>query len=378
MCKLLNAGQLNREFIKLINQCDEFYMMVAWATDECPAFKALMSNAIKIKKAVVGLDFNHTSPNFIQKAMKKNAHIRFACESKGVFHPKIYIFKNKKNRKISVIIGSSNFTRGGLNTNYEFSMLLQMKSSDTALIELIQKVNEKYKEARRMGKKELKNYEKQYEKNRKTFKKIKKYECKGSVDGIGMGWKEIKRMIECDGVHSLKDCITILKKSKEMLRKGFNNLDENEKGLFVGKYRWDDDKTDWHCFGDMRRVLPKSFSKWGYIGKALDSIPNFGEVVEKNHYEKFFKILDRGVKIEKGISFASRLLCFKRPDVFVSVTSTNRTRLRELFDMNIGTREEYWRFIQELQTSKWYCEAPKKNKWYRYRIALLDAIAYRP
>lgn len=193
-----------------------------------------------------------------------------------------------------------------------------------------------------------------------------------------MEWNDIKkRMIECSGVNRRNECFAILQNAEKMLRKGFNNLEEIEKSLFVGKNRWDE-KTDWYCFGDMRRVLPKSFSKWDYIGKALDCIPNFGKNVEREHYEKFFKFLDRGVKIKKGISFASRLLCFKRPDVFVSVTSTNITRLRELFRMKIGTREEYWQFIQELQTSKWYCNAPKNHQWYRYRIALLDVVTYDP
>ena len=374
MNKLLNAVQLNREFIKLINQCDEYYMMVAWATDECPAFKALMKNAVKIKRAIVGLDFNHTSPKFIRNAMKKNTHIRFICESKCVFHPKLYILINNRDRKSAVIIGSSNFTKGGLGKNYEISLLIPWKYKDALLMKLIQMVNEKYKEAHRMSEAKIMKYEEQYKEHRNF---VKKTEYKEDLNGFDMGWNDMKRMIERNDVHPLEDCITILDKATKMLRKGFNNLDENEKGFFVGKNRWDE-KTDWYCFGDMRRVLPKSFCKWDYIGKALDCIPSFGKVVEREHFEKFFIFLDRGVKIEKGISFASRLLCFKRPDFFVSVTSTNIKRLRELFGMKIGTREEYWQFVQELQTSKWYSDAPRNYKWYRYRMALLDVVAYNP
>ena len=89
--ELLNASQIYDKFTKLIKECDEFYMMVAWATHKCSAYRVLVGNVDKIKKAVVGLDFSQTSPEFIRKFSKNNAHVRFfTSENKGVYHPKLY------------------------------------------------------------------------------------------------------------------------------------------------------------------------------------------------------------------------------------------------------------------------------------------------
>jgi hypothetical protein len=126
----------------------------------------------------------------------------------------------------------------------------------------------------------------------------------------------------------------------------------------------------------MRRVLRRTFDKWNDIGRALDCIPPQGHTIEKKHYENFFWLLDKSVQIKKGISFASRLLCLKRPDVFVSVTKTNRPKLTELFGKNITTRESYWAFIENVQKSKWYQEAPRSDKLFHCRMALLDVVSY--
>ena len=76
---------------------------------------------------IAGLDFKTTDPKammyFIQLS-KENKNVHIYCygdrdENKTdiVFHPKIYLFKNAK--QMSSVIGSSNMTAGGLESNFE-------------------------------------------------------------------------------------------------------------------------------------------------------------------------------------------------------------------------------------------------------------------
>lgn len=76
---------------------------------------------------IAGLDFKTTDPKamlYFINLSKENKNVHIYCygdrdENKTdiVFHPKIYLFKNRK--ETSAIIGSSNMTAGGLESNFE-------------------------------------------------------------------------------------------------------------------------------------------------------------------------------------------------------------------------------------------------------------------
>ena len=57
----------------------------------------------------------------------KNATIHVYHESGRTFHPKIYLFDNQECEKALLIIGSSNWSRGGLATNVEGNILLHLE-----------------------------------------------------------------------------------------------------------------------------------------------------------------------------------------------------------------------------------------------------------
>lgn len=82
---------------------------------------------------IVGLDFKTTdykALNELEKIKRENETFKYYCfGDKGdnynslIFHPKIYLF-NSKNKYTSVV-GSSNFTGGGLSTNFEVNTVFQ-------------------------------------------------------------------------------------------------------------------------------------------------------------------------------------------------------------------------------------------------------------
>ena len=81
---------------------------------------------------IVGLDFKTTDPKsmkfFIDLKKKYKSQLSFFCygdkninKTSIVFHPKIYLFENEK-EKVS-IIGSTNLTKGGLLSNFEVNTI---------------------------------------------------------------------------------------------------------------------------------------------------------------------------------------------------------------------------------------------------------------
>ena len=82
---------------------------------------------------IVGLDFKTTdykALNELEKIKSENKTFKYYCfGDKGenynslIFHPKIYLFHSKN--KYTSIVGSSNFTAGGLSTNFEVNTIFQ-------------------------------------------------------------------------------------------------------------------------------------------------------------------------------------------------------------------------------------------------------------
>lgn len=82
---------------------------------------------------IAGLDFKTTDPqaiNFLLNIKKSFPNLTFFCfgdkkdnKTDIVFHPKIYLFNNKK--ETTSIIGSTNLTGGGLLSNFEVNTVIK-------------------------------------------------------------------------------------------------------------------------------------------------------------------------------------------------------------------------------------------------------------
>jgi HKD family nuclease len=110
--------------------------------------KSDLKNILKNKAQVeflVGLDFRTTDPNslFELKSMQKSYdNLRFFCFSEPnknpfhIFHPKLYIIKNKTGQ-FTTIVGSSNLTKGGLTDNVELNIIFKGKSTESEILQLM-------------------------------------------------------------------------------------------------------------------------------------------------------------------------------------------------------------------------------------------------
>lgn len=64
---ITDRKDLQKEFIRLMNEYDEYYWTMAWASANHPCFHLLLTNRRKVKKILVGTHFYQTDPQFISE-----------------------------------------------------------------------------------------------------------------------------------------------------------------------------------------------------------------------------------------------------------------------------------------------------------------------
>ncbi|QUM71829.1 phospholipase D family protein [Sphingopyxis granuli] len=104
-----------------------FAKMSGWKEMKASLEKALSKGMTA--RLAVGLDFYHTDPALLRslfRLSKKHDLELYLSNSESTFHPKIYAFEYDDECK--VVVGSANFTQGGLLQNYEASVLIDDES----------------------------------------------------------------------------------------------------------------------------------------------------------------------------------------------------------------------------------------------------------
>lgn len=109
--KFLDSNMVNTSLLSLMQHYDEYYWAIAWATDN-DLIEHFFLNHQKIRKFIVGIDFLHTSPSVLAR-LQPYSTTRVALDHESAtFHPKVYYFK--RGNECAAIVGSANFTAGGL------------------------------------------------------------------------------------------------------------------------------------------------------------------------------------------------------------------------------------------------------------------------
>jgi HKD family nuclease len=108
---------------KLLDNADEVIMCVAFLKNS-----GLNSIVAKLKHKVnkcqffIGTDFFLTEPAALRKLFNDGHTVHITKKERTTYHPKIFYFK--KDNTIDILIGSTNLTSGGLETNIEASFAL--------------------------------------------------------------------------------------------------------------------------------------------------------------------------------------------------------------------------------------------------------------
>lgn len=161
----LNAMETGQALGRLMRNYDEFHWAVAWATDTRWAEALAKHHAHKMVRVVIGTDFNHTSPALL-RTLQGSSSVKAAASQPGcTFHPKVFVFT--AGDRAAAVVGSSNFTRGGLERNQEASLFLEGSRADPVLNGLIGDVAQWWKQGQKLTPEFLDGYELQFKLTKK-------------------------------------------------------------------------------------------------------------------------------------------------------------------------------------------------------------------
>lgn len=398
--RLLDAQHIATVLPKLFEKHDEIHIAAAWGANGSIA-DSLLQNAHKFKNVIFGVAFCQTDPDLIDRLVgQENA---FAADSeRGTFHPKLYYFKTGD--EAEAIVGSSNFTAGGLGANLEANVRIAGPSKAPIFRDVRAALDTYLQIARPVTKELASAYRLQFDAAKTlevpknpTLPRPGTRTTKFTSPLVNMTWHDYVSAVKAAKHHSFYERLALLRDAQTMLAGvgSFADLSSSQwkalAGVIGEKQKKDAnlDNHDWDWFGSMKgaggfanRVAERDH----FLAAALDSIPRHGDVDER-HYENFCKDFLRAFEHSKrsgDVATATRLLAMKRPDVFVCVSKPNREGIAKALSFAKSTLnlDNYWaKVIEPMQLSPWY-NTPKPSsddgELWEGRAAMLDAIYYNP
>lgn len=396
---LLDAKSTARCLTALIKKHKRISIAVAWGS-VTPVAEVLLKNSSKFESVLLGVDFSATSPDLIGRLVDvKNAFV--AKNRPGCFHPKIFYFESGVNA--DAIVGSANFTGGGLNRNLEASIHVSGQISDPFFRQVRGQLDS-YKFLRLEITQALADcYRRQVEAAKRipppkspVLPKDRQWAYFNSTLGT-MSWEFFEKLVRHDRYSSFRKRIELLSEIREIFAKtsSFAKLPPSKaKGIagVLGRKEAKDmglDGQDWNWFGSMSGA--GTFAGLvglgnSELGAALDRIPMLGQVT-KEHFDSYMTAFagafSESARIAR-LAPATRLLAMKRPDVFVCVNAGNRQGLAGALSFASTTirLENYWeRVIEPIQQAPWYnSQRPsgENGELWDTRVAMLDAIYFQP
>jgi len=387
------------ELSSIFNQCCEYYdhleMMVAWVGD--PGNHLPFDYLIKLKSisAVVGTDFNQTSPDGLNFLKDNKAVIRIVENNQArTFHPKIFIF-SKGNEK-TMLIGSSNFTYMGFNENIEANVFLEGKAYRKE-IEKVSKFIDQWKKSGYsipFSSIWFKEYKAKYKLRIKQIKNVSKKDeafveetFSKSPAWIGKAeWSLVFNKV-ADGLkrRGSNDRISDLELYSKELKYPFSlkYFKDSEKRKMI----WGE-RNQYDAYGNVgAKGTFKGLIKSGPLAKQNIVIKAINNISKLNHpldCDKLRTNLNTLTKLGFTMKVWGRLLAITRPDLFCTVSSENvRVSLAEVLNKPhkyFETVDGYIALIKLIHRSPWFNSkkpiSSYERKVWDKRVALIDVILY--
>lgn len=397
---LASAASLSAEFRPLSRQYRYFDWAVAWAGGNHDAFKVLQRHRIKIRRIVVGTHFHQTSPEFIE-VFAKTPSVRFRLDQEGlngVFHPKLYMFSNSET-DWEAVIGSANFTRGAFVHNVEHAILISSddEADGVSYTDLVSEVDHLWAQGRQFTNDEFSAYRLRWARNRRFLNRVAGHTINhnrvGSIydsDFLSLSWNGYLNALRDHREKFFEKRLVILHETRRIwtAEPSFAKLGKEERKQICGTAS--EKVLPWRLFGSMlneRNFKATLREENAHFLAAPDLIPLTGEVAEE-HYTAFIEELARafGKNAEEfgKLAGATRILCLRRPDYFVSVNQKNRNGLFKKLGVlpRAVTIQSYWDTIVAplIDTPWWQSERPATDRESQTvwdgRVAMVDALFY--
>lgn len=403
---LEHCESIDREIARLISECESCRVAVAWASIGFRAYELLLSHGSKITRMVVGTEFYQTHPEFIGKFLP-NPNVRFVLETDGVFHPKVYFFEMNDGRW-ECVVGSANFTKGGFGLNSEVAVLLtdRDEGAEDARRQLIATIDRYWEVADHFGADEYYAYSSAWKNKQQLLNRLRgKFgdANKEDMDDHGkpplaisilkMSWPSYLNAVKSEQLshlgHTVYKRLQVISTVRQLFQSQqyFRAIDKLGRQMIAGTAGIHDG-VDYGFFGSMigngkfKNVINENDE---HISAALDHIPFTGGVSPESYRLFIDEFLEAFPEGRGGIATATRLLCMKRPDVFVCFDGPNSVLLCKEFGVSrTMTFEKYWdSIVMRIMDATWWCSsAPKptsdeteKTVW-SARAAFLDSLFY--
>lgn len=377
---------------RLIRNYSEIHFAVAWASSGNLIYELLCNNCSAIKQGVIGTHFYQTHPDVLDQFCCSES-VRFVLQPGGVFHPKLYLFRDKE--RWAVLIGSANLTTAAFKANSETMLLVEgtMDGSESLPDEVEELIERYWRTAETINDQEAKIYRVVWNHKQSSLNRIcGKYGANLAFRPLtsslimSMTWEQFFDAVSKMTHHDFEQALDFLDKARNAFKQhlSFDSIDQPLRKTIAGLPNSEDGRWGW--FGSMggagfyhQAVNQNNI----HLSQALDCIP-FQGIVSRNDYDGYIsRFIEAFPNGGDGVAVASRLLAMKRSDQFVCLNSSNRIRLCEDFGINANgiTYERYWEEIIEriLDTPWWNAKPPAEEKerlvW-DGRAAMLDAIFF--
>jgi len=336
---------------RLLKNSDEVIICVAFLKNSGLSYilKELPSNCT----FYIGTDFYLTEPNAIKKLYKQGHTVYLTKKTKSAFHPKIYYFRQVDN--ISILTGSANITGGGLDTNFETSVLIQTEKGSSIDIDFhniikTYSVNSTQIESDL----QLSQYEREFETYKKKHKKADK-EFKDEIESIHkldltQLNKFVKEYIASGGLKRFSERTQNYKTAKSLMNKITKTVITSS-GDFLSYYD----------------IIAKSFHSSGLLrgktifAKKYKTILSIIKIVQENKKAEPVYVFSKTLPLVKsinrfGVNALTEIMNTYNPNKFSVANGRTLKSLSELGfakfpvanDFNIDTYENYNNLITEI------------------------------
>lgn len=399
---LLDAKSVAARLRNLIGKHGRISLAMAWG-DLTPVAEILLENSSKFGSVLFGVDFLATDPDLIDRLVDVPG--AFVAKNRpGCFHPKIFYFASGP--KAEAIVGSANFTKGGLGANLEASVHVKGAVDDP----FFDQIRERLEQYRPLHMPVTKIFAASYRRQTEAAAAAARSRAKNPImptDVKGwarlnsalasMSWREFARLARQDVHHDFRKRVKLLRWVQQTFARtgSFADLPVAEWKAIAGVIgRVEAEEAglagfEWGWFGSMGGA--GTFAELigqrnAAIGVALDAIPPRGEVTQSDYrgYVRAFTAAFAGSSRTARLGPATRLLAMKRPDRFVCVNGGNQANLAKAlaFAPTTISLDNYWeRVVVPVQQAPWFTTARPvggDRELWDARVAMLDAIYYEP
>jgi len=378
---------------------------VAWAGD-CDALDALVSFAnVRILRAIIGIAGNATHPNAL-RALQKCARLRIHNSDEGLFHPKLYIFRERDTRYCW--IGSANLTRGGFGQNNE--LVFEYEDEEGAASEWFEKCWNSLPDEEFSGQL-LDEYELNWSPPAPPPRSpladgpvIRTIGSQGEFSEYVSDWTSfVAQLVEAELYWSAEWkrqapitgetdswLETVSLGQRVVRRDDWDTLSKEDRYILLGRDRYGH-------LGSMngagaannifRENTPTNLRIRRVIRKALQPCI---DATDKQFPQAACNFIEQVSSLERfGGALATRFLALARPDRAVSVNKGSKTKLAALTGVPesslakppLRTGKSYLDLLHWLEEQAWYStpqpENPREKLYAGMRAALFDALVYQ-